>query len=116
MSRCPKTCPERVPDTTCNEVRRPFIRTYQRAWNIIKITAEELDAEFDRLQLTPSNPQNLNQQQVRPLPGRAPQTDAKLHDVYNLDETGAITGYTTTCEGGTMNHFMIGSSNLGLEA
>jgi hypothetical protein len=36
------------------------------------ITAEELDAEFNRLQLMPSDPQNANQQQVRPLPCRPP--------------------------------------------
>jgi hypothetical protein len=31
------------------------------------ITAEELDAEFNRFQLTPSDPQNANQQQVGPF-------------------------------------------------
>jgi len=54
------------------------------------ITAEELDAEFDRFQLTPTDPQNMNQQQARPLPGEAPPTTAELHEVYNLDEIGTI--------------------------
>jgi hypothetical protein len=54
------------------------------------ITAEELDAEFDRLQPTPSDPQITNQQQVRPLPGQTPPTGAKLDEVYNLDEISTI--------------------------
>lgn len=54
------------------------------------ITAEELDAEFDRLQLTTTDPQNTNQQQARPLPGEAPPTTAELHEVYNIDEIGTI--------------------------
>jgi len=54
------------------------------------ITAEELDAEFDRLWPTATDPQNMNQQQARPLPGEAPPTTAEFHEVYNLDEIGTI--------------------------
>ena len=54
------------------------------------ITAEELDAEFDRLQLNSSNSRNTDQQQVRPLPGQIPPLEATLHEVYNLDEIEVI--------------------------
>jgi len=54
------------------------------------ITAEELEAEFDRLQLTQSDPQQMTQQQVRPLPGETPPPIAKLHEMYNLEEIDTV--------------------------
>ena len=55
------------------------------------ITVEELEAEFDRFQLRPSDPQVQDTvQQVRPLPGETPPPTARLHEMYNLEEIGAI--------------------------
>jgi len=36
------------------------------------------------------DPQNVSQQQARPLPSNAPPTTAKLRGVYNLDEINTI--------------------------
>jgi len=54
------------------------------------ITAEELEAEFERLQLRLSDPQHMGQQQVPPLPGKTPPPIAKLHKVYNLEEIDTV--------------------------
>ena len=54
------------------------------------ITAEELEAELDRLQLGTSDPQGATQQQVRPLPGKTPPPTAELHEVYNLKEIDTV--------------------------
>ena len=50
------------------------------------ITAEELEAEFDRLDLRSSDLQDTVPQQLQ---GEIPPT-AQLHEVYNLEEIGAI--------------------------
>lgn len=58
------------------------------------ITAEELEAEFDRLQLITEQHESgpREQQQVRLLPSEETPPTAQLHEVYNLEEIGAIRG------------------------
>ena len=50
------------------------------------ITAEELEAELDRLHLRTTGPQDAAQQQVRPLPGKNPPPATKPHELYDLKE------------------------------
>ena len=59
-------------------------------WGLEYITAEELEAEFDRLQLRKSHSQDTTQQQVRPLPGKTPPPATELHEVYDLKGIDAI--------------------------
>jgi len=54
------------------------------------ITAEELEAEFDRLRLRTSDPQDVTDEQVRPFPGETPPPTAKLHEMYNLEEIDTV--------------------------
>jgi len=55
------------------------------------ITAEELEAEFDRLQLrTSGDPQDATQQQIKPLPGGNLPPAAKLRELYDLSVIDAV--------------------------
>ena len=54
------------------------------------ITAEELEAEFDRLHLSLSDPPQDTTQRINLLPNETPPLAAKLHEVYNLEEIDAI--------------------------
>lgn len=53
-------------------------------------TTEELEAEFDRLQLRTSDPQDATHEQARPLLGKTPLLTAELHEMYNLKEIDTV--------------------------
>jgi hypothetical protein len=61
-----------------------------RLMRLEDITAEELEAEYELFQLELSDAQDATHQQVRPLPGKTPPPNARLHEVYDLKEIDAI--------------------------
>ena len=55
------------------------------------ITAKELEAKFDQLQLRlSSDPRQDTTRQARPIPGGDPPPTAQLNEVYNLKEIDTI--------------------------
>ena len=60
------------------------------ASSISYIMAEELEAEFDLLQLRTSDSRDETQQQARPLPSKTIPPTTKLHKVYGLRDIDTV--------------------------